>query len=72
MTVWNVDHILMKGVAGILDISPFSCMNGMVSEAIYPKLSRDHGNLPIRTLYFDGSRAADEQELVLFKVLSRG
>ena len=25
-----------KGVDGIIDISPFTCMNGIVTEAVYP------------------------------------
>lgn len=64
-------YLQRQGVAGILDISPFTCMNGIVSEAIYPKLSRDHGNIPIRTLYFDGTHASTEQELELFMALAQ-
>ena len=45
------------GVDGIIDISPFTCMNGIVSEAIYPRLSRDLGGIPIRTFYFDGTES---------------
>ncbi len=41
-----------KGAAGIIEISPFTCMNGIVSEAIYPRVSRDLGGIPIRNFYF--------------------
>ena len=30
-----------KGADGIIDVSPFTCMNGIVTEAIYPAVSRD-------------------------------
>jgi len=41
-----------QGVDGIVDISPFTCMNGIVTEAIYPVVSRDHDGIPIRVFYF--------------------
>jgi predicted nucleotide-binding protein (sugar kinase/HSP70/actin superfamily) len=43
-----------SGCDGIVDISPFTCMNGIVSEVIYPQISRDHNDIPIRIFYFDG------------------
>lgn len=64
---WLQQH----GAAGVLDISPFTCMNGIVSEALYPALSRDYGTIPIRSLYFDGTHAATEQQLELFMELVR-
>jgi predicted nucleotide-binding protein (sugar kinase/HSP70/actin superfamily) len=55
-----------QGVDGILDISPFSCMNGIVAEAVYPRLSKDLGGIPIRNLYFDGAEADLELDLGIF------
>jgi predicted nucleotide-binding protein (sugar kinase/HSP70/actin superfamily) len=55
-----------QGVDGILDISPFSCMNGIVSEAVYPRLSKDMGGIPIRNLYFDGAEIDLELDLGIF------
>lgn len=42
------------GCDGVVDISPFTCMNGIVTEVIYPYVSRDHDDIPIRIFYFDG------------------
>ena len=42
------------GCSGVVDISPFTCMNGIVTEVIYPHISRDHADIPIRIFYFDG------------------
>ena len=42
------------GCDGVVDISPFTCMNGIVTEVIYPRVSRDHDDMPIRIFYFDG------------------
>ncbi|MBI5442020.1 MAG: hypothetical protein HY900_12510 [Deltaproteobacteria bacterium] len=41
------------GADGVVDVSPFGCMNGIVSEAVYPKLSRENGGIPIRVFYVD-------------------
>jgi len=54
------------GVDGIVDISPFTCMNGIVSEAIYPRLSRDLDGIPIRTFYFDGTQADLDRDLGVY------
>ncbi|MCS7315017.1 MAG: hypothetical protein RMI94_03425 [Bryobacterales bacterium] len=60
-----------RGVDGIVDISPFTCMNGVVSEAIYPLLSRDLGGIPIRSFYFDGTQADLDGDLGVFLELVR-
>jgi len=60
-----------KGVDGIIDISPFTCMNGIVSEAVYPKISRDHNNIPMRIFYFDGTETDLERDLSIFLDLAR-
>jgi predicted nucleotide-binding protein (sugar kinase/HSP70/actin superfamily) len=61
-TVW----LARNGADGIVDISPFSCMNGIVAEAIYPRVSRDYGGIPIRTLYFDGTPVNMDRTLGVF------
>jgi predicted nucleotide-binding protein (sugar kinase/HSP70/actin superfamily) len=60
-----------KGCDGVVDISPFTCMNGIVSEAIYPKISRDHNGIPIRIFYFDGTRSHVDRDLGIFLELAR-
>ena len=60
-----------KGAAGIIDISPFTCMNGIVCEAIYPRISRDLGGLPIRNFYFDGTQSDLDRDLGVYMELAR-
>ncbi len=55
-----------SGCDGIIDISPFTCMNGIVSEVIYPRLSRDHNNITIKIFYFDGVPIDLELDLEIF------
>ncbi len=60
-----------KGAAGVIDISPFSCMNGIITEAVYPRVSREHNNFPIRVFYFDGNQTSIESDLEIFIELAR-
>ena len=60
-----------KGADGIIDISPFTCMNGIISEAIYPNISKDHNNIPIRIFYFDGTETDLDRDLSIFLDLAR-
>lgn len=59
-----------KGVDGVVDISPFSCMNGIVSEAIYPKMTRDLDGMPIRAFYFDGTTTDLDNDVSIFMELA--
>jgi predicted nucleotide-binding protein (sugar kinase/HSP70/actin superfamily) len=60
-----------KGADGILDISPFTCMNGIICEAIYPAISAAHDELPIRVCYFDGVNTNLDRDLEIFLDLAR-
>jgi predicted nucleotide-binding protein (sugar kinase/HSP70/actin superfamily) len=60
-----------KGADGVIDISPFTCMNGIICEAIYPRVSRDNGGIPIRNFYFDGTQFDLERDVGIFLELAR-
>lgn len=60
-----------KGADGIIDISPFTCMNGIICEAVYPAVSAAHDNLPIRMCYFDGIGANVDRDIEIFLDLAR-
>jgi hypothetical protein len=66
LNVGKVVYLARKGADGIIDISPFTCMNGIVCEAIYPKLSRDLGGIPIRNFYFDGTQSDLDRDLGVY------
>jgi predicted nucleotide-binding protein (sugar kinase/HSP70/actin superfamily) len=71
LSAGKVDHFFRHGVDGIIDVSPFSCMNGIVSEALYPRVSRDHADLPIKSVYVDGTEKDLTAELEIFLELAR-
>ena len=64
-------YLYGKGADGIIDISPFTCMNGIVTEAIYPAVSRDHDHIPMRIFYFDGTQSDLERDIGIFLELAR-
>lgn len=72
LSVGKAVHLWARGAHGVIDISPFTCMNGIVSEALYPRLSRDLGGFPIRNFYFDGKPTALDRDLEIFLELARG
>jgi len=63
-------YLHQKGADGIIDISPFSCMNGIVSEAVYHALAADHDDIPIRNFYFDATSSNMERDLDIFMELA--
>lgn len=71
LSVGGAIYLHGKGADGIADISPFTCMNGIASEAVYPHVSRDHENLPIRNFYFDGTQSDLERDVGIFIELTR-
>jgi predicted nucleotide-binding protein (sugar kinase/HSP70/actin superfamily) len=72
LNVGKAVYLAKHGASGIIDISPFTCMNGIVCEAIYPKLSRDLGGIPIRNFYFDGTQSDLDRDLGVYMELARG
>jgi predicted nucleotide-binding protein (sugar kinase/HSP70/actin superfamily) len=60
-----------QGCDGVVDIAPFSCMNGIVTEAVYPRVSADCDDMPIRNLFFDGTGTSLGHTLDVFMELTR-
>lgn len=54
------------GCDGVVDVSPFTCMNGIVTETVYPRVSKDHDDMPIRIFYFDGVPFDLDSDLEIF------
>jgi predicted nucleotide-binding protein (sugar kinase/HSP70/actin superfamily) len=54
------------GVHGVIDVSPFTCMNGIVCEVVYPQIRQDLDGLPIRIFYFDGTPFDLDVDLEIF------
>jgi predicted nucleotide-binding protein (sugar kinase/HSP70/actin superfamily) len=70
LSVGKSIYLYRKGGDGIIDISPFSCMNGIVSEAVYHSVSHDHDDIPIRNFYFDSTSSNMDRDLDIFMELA--
>lgn len=71
LSVGKAVYLFERGADGVIDISPFTCMNGIVAEAIYPRLSGEHGGIPIRNFYFDGGIRDLEHDVGVFMELAQ-
>lgn len=71
LSVGKAVYLFEKGADGIVDISPFTCMNGIVCEAVYPTVSADHDSVPIRNFYFDGTLSDLDRDVGIFMELAR-
>ena len=71
LSVGKTVYLHEKGADGIIDISPFTCMNGVICEAVYPAVSAACNDLPIRTCYFDGINTNLDRDLEIFLDLAR-
>ena len=72
LSVGKAIYLHGKGADGIIDISPFTCMNGIVSEAVYPIVSKDYNGFPIRNFYFDGTQQDLDRDMGIFIELAKG
>jgi predicted nucleotide-binding protein (sugar kinase/HSP70/actin superfamily) len=70
LNVGGAIHYYKKGADGVIDISPFTCMNGIVCEAMYPRVSQDHEHVPIRSFYFDGTQTDLDRDVEIFLELA--
>jgi predicted nucleotide-binding protein (sugar kinase/HSP70/actin superfamily) len=72
LSIGKTIYLYEKGADGIIDISPFSCMNGIISEAVYHTVAADHDDIPIRNFYFDATSSNMERDLDIFMELAAG
>lgn len=70
LNVGGAIFLYEQGGDGVIDISPFTCMNGIVCEAVYPRVSKDHDGFPIRNFYFDESGTDYDRDVEIFLELA--
>ncbi len=70
LSVGKAIYLQGKGADAIVDVSPFTCMNGIVCESVYPVVSRGRGGIPIRTFYFDGTAVDLDNDVGIFMELA--
>jgi hypothetical protein len=43
-----------RGVAGIINVMPFSCMPGTIAGALLKRMREDHDNIPLLSISYEG------------------
>lgn len=66
LSVGKAIYLYNQGSDGIVDISPFTCMNGIVCESIYPDVSKDHDHIPMKVFYYDGGSSDLDCDIEIF------
>lgn len=61
MTLAKAVELGKHGVSGILAVMPFSCMPGLISAAIAPRIREDLNNIPWLDLSFDLQKSTNVQ-----------
>jgi predicted CoA-substrate-specific enzyme activase len=56
----SIDYI-HKGVVGIVNTIPFTCMPGTIVTAVFKRFCEEHNNIPILNLSFDGQGKTNAQ-----------
>ncbi len=54
LSIGKSRDFVKKGVAGLVNIMPFTCMPGTVVNALFKRFREEHGNIPFLNLSYDG------------------
>jgi len=71
LSVGKAIYLYHQGADGIVDISPFTCMNGITCEAVYPRVCKEHDHIPIKNFYFDGTQKDLDTGIGIFLELAQ-
>jgi predicted nucleotide-binding protein (sugar kinase/HSP70/actin superfamily) len=56
LTVGKAIDYINKGVSGIINVMPFTCMPGTIAIAILKRLREDHNNIPLLNIAYEGQK----------------
>ncbi len=54
MSIGKSKDFVRKGVSGLVNIMPFTCMPGTVVNALFKRFREEHNNIPFLNLAYDG------------------
>lgn len=61
LTIGKTIDLLRKGAAGIINVMPFTCMPGTITQGILTRVQREKGVFPCLHLAFDGQEQTNIQ-----------
>jgi predicted nucleotide-binding protein (sugar kinase/HSP70/actin superfamily) len=54
LSIGKCTDFVRKGVSGLVNIMPFTCMPGTVVNALFKRFREEHNNIPFLNLAYDG------------------
>ena len=54
LSIGKSKDFVRKGVSGLVNIMPFTCMPGTIVNALYKRFREEHDNIPFLNLAYDG------------------
>jgi predicted CoA-substrate-specific enzyme activase len=48
-----------RGLAGIINVMPFTCMPGIITSSVFKRFQQEHDNMPVLNLSFEGLDSGD-------------
>jgi len=54
MSMGKASDYVNRGISGIVNVMPFTCMPGTVVSAVMNRFRKDHGNVPVLNMAYDG------------------
>jgi predicted CoA-substrate-specific enzyme activase len=54
LSVGKCDDYVRKGVSGLVNVMPFTCMPGTIVGAVMKRYREDHNNIPFLNMAYDG------------------
>lgn len=61
LSVGKAVDFAKKGVAGIINVMPFTCMPGTIANAILKRCREDHNNIPYLNMIYEGQEETNTQ-----------
>ena len=56
LSVGKAIDFINRGVSGIVNVMPFSCMPGTIASAVLKRVREDFGGIPLLTIAYDGQQ----------------
>lgn len=66
LTIGRAVLFAKQGVKAVVNVSPFSCMPGVISQALFQKVSKDL-NIPVINMFYDGEKGTNERLEIFLK-----
>ncbi|MDY7032995.1 MAG: acyl-CoA dehydratase activase [Thermodesulfobacteriota bacterium] len=61
LSMGKVVDFYKKGVSGIINVMPFTCMPGTIVSALLKRYREDQGNIPVLNMAYDGQENTNTQ-----------